>query len=75
MAKIRELIDACGKERSDDYIKGWREAVCHVNDFYQMVRRSDGESIEIVIGLEVSEDQILKKVEQLLEEDSLCSGS
>lgn len=68
MAKIRELIDACGKDESDDYKKGWREAICHVNDFYQMVRRSDGEPIEIVIGLEVSEDQILEKVCKLIEE-------
>ena len=68
MAKIRELVEACGKEESDDYKKGWRECVCHINDFYKIVRRSDGEAIEIVIGLNVSEDQILEKVCKLIKE-------
>ena len=68
MAKIRELIDAVDNKESEEYKKGWREAVCYINDFYRMVRRSDGEPVEIVIGLEVSEDQILEKVMQLLEE-------
>ena len=67
MGKIRELIDACNKEESDDYKKGWREAVCHVNDFYKIVRRCDGEAIEIVINLDVSEEQILEKVCKLIE--------
>ena len=68
MTKIKELIDACGKNNSDDYKSGWRDAVCHVNDFYKMVRRSDGEPIEIVIVLDVSEDQILEKVCKLIKE-------
>jgi hypothetical protein len=66
MGKIRELLDAVDFEKSDDYKQGWRGAVCHINDFYKMVKRSDGEPIDIVISLEVSEEQILKKVEQLL---------
>lgn len=68
MAKIRELIEACGKEESEDYKRGWLEAVCYVNDFYKIVRRSDGEVIEIVISLDVSEDQILEKVCKLIKE-------
>lgn len=69
MVKIRELIDVVDSGESEEYKKGWREAVCYINDFYKMVRRADGESIEIVIGLEVSESQILEKVVQLLEEE------
>lgn len=68
MAKIRELINAVDGKESEEYKKGWREAVCYINDFYKMVRREDGEPVEIVIGLEVSEEQILEKIKQLLEE-------
>ena len=68
MAKIRELINAVDGKASEEYKKGWREAVCYINDFYKMVRREDGEPVEIVIGLEVSEEQILEKIKQLLEE-------
>lgn len=68
MAKIRELIDAVEDGKSKDYQAGWREAVCYINDFYKMVRRSDGEPIEIVIGIDVSEDQILEKVCKLIQE-------
>ena len=68
MAKIRELINAVDGKESEEYKKGWREAVCYINDFYKMERREDGEPVEIVIGLEVSEEQILEKIKQLLEE-------
>lgn len=70
MGKIRELLDAVDFKKSDDYKKGWRGAVCHVNDFYKIVRRSDGEPIDIVFSIDVSEDQIADKVRELLDEDN-----
>lgn len=70
MGKIRELLDAVDFKKSDDYKKGWRGAVCHINDFYKIKRRSDGEPIDIVISLEVSEDQIADKIVELLKDDT-----
>lgn len=68
MGKIRELLDAVDFKKSDDYKKGWRGAVCHINNFYKIERRSDGEPIDIVISLEVSEDCIVEKLKKLLKE-------
>ena len=69
MGKIRELLDAVDFKKSDDYKKGWRSAICYVNDFFKIVKRSDDEPVDIVISVEVSEEQMAGKIEKLLKND------
>lgn len=71
MGKIRKLLDAVDSKKSDDYKKGWRSAICYVNDFFKIVKRPNDEPVDIVISLEVSEEQMADKIEKLLKNKQL----
>ncbi len=62
MSDISRLIHSYGQECSDEYKKGWQDAVCYINDRHKIIDRANGETMDFVFEININEDELAQKL-------------
>lgn len=61
MIDIKSLFLSKGS-KDKKYISGWNDAICFINDNYQLEDRKKGKAVGIVLSLNLDEDYIVNKI-------------